>query len=88
MGDNMQKVDVVWDTGSEWLVVNSSDCFTCTDKGYDTSTSSVFKILPGTYGERNYGTASTLGYEAIDSVCLSSLATSCLKTFWWFLVDN
>ena len=88
MGDNMKKMDVVWDTGSEWLIVNSSDCFTCTTPGYDTSSSSVFKILPGTYGERAYGTAYTLGDQAIDSVCITSLATSCIKTFKWFLVNN
>ena len=77
MGTSMKRVEVVWDTGSEWLIVNSADCFTCNLGGYDTQTSSKFKFLPDTYGERVYGTAYTTGDELLDSVCITTLATSC-----------
>ena len=89
MGTNMKELDVVMDTSSEWLVVKSADCFTCTGrKGYDTQTSLAFKKIPGSYGERVYGTAYTTGDVAIDSVCIASQAISCTKSFKWFLVDN
>ena len=38
---------------------------------------SKFKFLPDTYGERVYGTAYTTGDEVLDSVCITTLATSC-----------
>ena len=80
MGTNMKELDVVMDTGSEWLVVKSADCFTCTGrKGYDTQTSLAFKKIPGSYGERLFYDFKYTGDTAIDSVCLSSKAISCTK---------
>ena len=88
MGTSMKRVEVVWGSWSEWLIVNSADCFTCNLGGYDTQTSSKFKFLPDTYGERVYGTAYTTGDEVLDSVCITTLATSCASQFRWFLVDS
>ena len=29
VGEKRQKIDVVWDTGSDWLVIANSKCKTC-----------------------------------------------------------
>ena len=47
MGTNMKKLNVVMDFDTEWLAVNSADCFTCPGPGYDTKTSLAFKKIPG-----------------------------------------
>ena len=57
MGDNMQKVMVVWDSGSEWLVVDSNKCSTCKTIGYDTTTSPSFSKIVGSEGDQLYGSA-------------------------------
>ena len=35
LGANEQKMDVVFDTGSEWLVIEGKDCKTCDGDKYD-----------------------------------------------------
>jgi hypothetical protein len=34
LGEDMQPLEVVWDTGSSWLVVEGSDCTNCTPPVY------------------------------------------------------
>ena len=86
MGSSMEKVEVVWDTGSDWLVVNSANCRTCTEDGYDPKTSTKFKQLPNSYYEQEYLSAFVSGNKALDSVCLTTSATSCAEKFKWLLV--
>ena len=42
--------------------------------------------LKGTYGERLYGSLSTSGYEALDTVCFTSDPNHCIDNFQWFAV--
>lgn len=35
IGERLQLVDMVWDTGSDWLVVASEQCETCNGQKYD-----------------------------------------------------
>ena len=42
--------------------------------------------LQGTYGERSYGSLHTTGYEALDTVCLTSDSQNCVQDFRWFAV--
>ena len=46
MGTSMKRVEVVWGSWSEWLIVNSADCFTCSLGGYDTQTSQSSNFFP------------------------------------------
>lgn len=71
MGSQMEEVTVMFDTGSDWLVVKSYECGACEGDTYDHSNNEDFKIVPGTIGERNYGSTRTWGYEATDKVCLT-----------------
>ena len=55
----LSKMDVIYDTGSDWLVIEGSDCSTCEGNTYnigpslDTGTAAVL----GEIEERNYGKA-------------------------------
>ena len=46
----------------------------------------AYKELSGTYGERIYGSLHTNGFEALDTVCLTSDAKHCVENFQWFAV--
>lgn len=78
MGTNNEEIDeVVFDTGSAWLVMETTDCTACSGK-YDTSTSTAYaettRAMSETYGD---GTSIT-GVQASDDACVlsSSLCTS------------
>lgn len=47
MGSERVEVDVVWDTGSSWAVINEAGCDSTCDLVYDTSTSIDFEKIPG-----------------------------------------
>ena len=81
-----QDVVVVFDTGSDWLIVEVANCETCTRNKYDPSLSSEYHEIRGTYGERSYGSLHTTGHEALDTVCFTSDQNHCLEQFRWFAV--
>lgn len=68
MGENQEEVEVVWDTGSDWLVVASYKCSTCDYTTYDFSSETSFTDLNEEM-ELSYGSAYAEGYKASDSVC-------------------
>ena len=86
MGGNTL-MDVVYDTGSDWLVVEGSDCASCEGNTYDTANSDGTPVqINATQSERNYGSASLTGYEYTDKVCIA-LGT-CIEDFEFFLIDS
>ena len=86
MGGNT-KMDVVYDTGSDWLVMEDISCGNCEGNKYDIADSqgTPTKISTST-SERNYGSASLVGNEYTDKVCIN-LAT-CLDVFEFFLITS
>ena len=74
-GTNREAMNIIWDTGSSWTIVEGYTCSTCEGTLYDYSdeeTAGTF-IDNGNEGSRNYGSASTNGFEAIDQVCLLNI---------------
>jgi len=65
-------VDLVYDTGSAWLVVESVTCETCLGTDYDHSTSSTFKKLTESESQLTYGSAQIQGYTASDKANIQS----------------
>ena len=65
----ISKMDVVYDTGSDWLVVESGTCSNCEGNTYDISAAvesgQAVKTNP-TMTDRNYGSASLSGYEPAE----------------------
>lgn len=75
-GSGLHEMDMVFDTGSDWVVVEDIICSNCekdpSDGKYDTSQSSTAKIVGTKVSTREYGTAKLQGTEYTDTVCLSS----------------
>ena len=70
MGDVQKKMDVIFDTGSDWLAVHSMECRKCDgDKfdGYNSGTKVSVREV-----ERIYQGAILKGNEYRDKVCLAS----------------
>ena len=75
---------MVFDTGSDWLVAQGNFCESCEGTKFDPSYSSRTSDLD--IEARNYGSASLLGYEYTDKVCINP--SLCVSEFDFFLVQN
>ena len=75
-------MDVVFDTGSDWLAIEGSKCETCDGNTYDGDDSGV-KVAHN-ISERTYGSVRIEGYEWQDDVCLSEAL--CINDFKFFLI--
>ena len=77
-------MDVVFDTGSDWLVIEADNCGTCTGNTYNADQSGV---QTGTgISERSYGAAYLEGTEYKDTVCC--LLSACVSNFEYFAIYN
>ena len=78
-------MDVVYDTGSDWLVMEDITCSNCEGNKYDNSNSQGTPVQIATSSsERNYGSASLVGYEYTDKVCIN--LNTCLDVFEYFMI--
>lgn len=85
MGTDLTKIDVVYDTGSDWLVIPDVTCLTCEGDYYDNTKSTPV----GTEQEkRTYGSAALVGKTFSDKVCLNNEANSCVEGFEYFSFTN
>jgi hypothetical protein len=66
-----QVVDLVYDTGSAWLVVTSITCENCLGTNYDHSLAPNFKQLTTDKSSLTYGSAHIEGYTAVDDAKIS-----------------
>lgn len=83
----VKELEVVYDTGSDWLVIESATCSNCEGDKYDPATSSGNAEKKSyTLSERNYGSASLEGYEFYDKVCIS--LNTCIDDFEFFLIES
>ena len=76
-------MDVVFDTGSDWLVIKSILC----DKEYcEGDTYDLANSIQVGYelSDRIYGSAAIIGYEYTDVVCLE--LTACVEDFEFFAI--
>jgi len=88
MGENNEPINVVWDTGSDWLVVTSgSECTYCEDSGpgYDYSDEESYTKLKNSSMDITYGSAYVSGFNARDLVCTTKDADSCVEMTWFVM---
>lgn len=83
-GEKQTELNLVFDTGSDWLVVESVDCMNCEGDGFDVEDSAT--QLSNRRSERHYGSASLYGYEYRDKICLD--INTCVWDFEFFLIDR
>jgi len=74
-------LDVVYDTGSDWLVVPDSECSNCDGNRIDNSEA---ERTSEEVTERLYGSAALTGSTWRDIVCLTSSSYSCVNEFEYF----
>ena len=84
-------MDVVYDTGSDWLVVEGNDCWNCDGNVYDpfediSGLGRAKRISEG-WSSREYGSAYLEGYEYLDTVCLTPNSSTCIENFEYFLIN-
>lgn len=78
-------MQVIFDTASDWLMIESYECINC--EGIGNSTGEVYNTTKGTMisdpdsrlSQRFYGEAVMRGYEFEDKVCI--LLTECVDAF-------
>ena len=55
VGESDQEMKVVYDTGSDWLLIEGRDCENCKGSKYDPNTSTYFSTLDIRPEHREYG---------------------------------
>ena len=86
MGGNTP-MDVVYDTGSDWLVMDGVSCASCEGNKYDPADSIGDPVrVTSKTSERNYGSASLTGQEWTDKVCIN--IGNCVENFEYFLISS
>lgn len=76
-------MQVVFDTGSDWLVVESGMCKTCLGNKFYHKGSSTHNFVDKDYNEHLYGSAQLYGYDVKDTVGLTENGYK-IKKFEWF----
>ena len=94
MGSKRQRLDVIYDTGSDWLVLDTDFCRDCHDPVFHTRKSSTYEVVDGYLMSQEYGSASVTGYNSTDYISVvepnwSNGRSSCaLKEFPFFALRN
>ena len=87
-GSDMQQMELIFDSGSDWLMVEGKDCSTCDGTTYDTDASIYFNERSSTEENRTFGTIIHLkGRTVSDWVCLQ-LYEMCVQPFQWFIITE
>lgn len=87
-------MEVVYDTGSDWLTIEGHNCKNCGGNTYNTAQSTTFKLLELEQSvELAYGSADLHGLRAQDQVCIENAdkydsSSICLGEFEFFLVSE
>lgn len=87
-------MDVVYDTGSDWLTIEGAECRVCGGNLFDHHKSDSFRFLETTQSTKlEYGSAMLKGLRASDRVCLPASNDLngteegvCLPNFEFFLI--
>jgi len=86
MGMSQTNMSVVFDTGSDWMVVQGSTCVNCEGGVFNADASG--KKTNTTLQNRAYGSANLTGYTYKDIACLTSTLASCVMNFEYFSVTH
>ena len=65
-------MNVIYDTGSDWLTIEYDFCTNCIAPVFNTSASTTYSNKSSSSFSLSYGSASLTGYSALDTVALAS----------------
>ena len=81
-------MQVIFDSASDWLLVEGSDCETCKGDKYFYESSAFYSQFSGQTEGRNFGTILHLeGMKVTDQVCLVA-GTACVNPYPFFLITD
>lgn len=81
MGTDRNTIDVVYDTGSDWLVIPDSECSQCDGNKHDNSQATPIDSVES---DRLYGSAALRGRTYSDKTCLTTQESSCVDNYEYF----
>ena len=84
-----KKLEVMIDTGSDWLVIEGAGCTDCEGDTYDITgalETGQAEQLSKNSEERSYGAALVVGREYTDTVCVGM--DNCVENFKFFYVER
>jgi hypothetical protein len=84
MGQNFQEMRVVYDTGSDWLSIEGSNCTMCAGDKFDAQVSGTRKNDQSV--SRMFGSVTLTGHVWTDRVCIAE--TTCIGDFEFYLIDS
>ena len=85
-----QPIDVIFDTGSDMLMVESHDCWNCEGRGnstgevWNTTRDMIEENRDRRPSQRVYGEVFLKGYNWYDKVCLT--LSKCVSNFTYFAI--
>jgi hypothetical protein len=79
---------LIYDTGSDWLIVDTDNCQSCNLPVFNTASSTTYTITNTTLSELNYGSASVKGYYATDLVSLDTADSTQVTGFEFFAMAS
>ena len=71
MGSADQQVKLIYDTGSDWLLVETDFCPSCIAPVFDTGSSTTYARVSDDKIYQYYGSGSMSGYRAKDTVAVN-----------------
>jgi Eukaryotic aspartyl protease len=84
MGTSSVPFNVIYDTGSDWVVMEGKNCTNCEGDTYDPTTASIqSKQMTTEISTRQYGNMLFYGTEYMDRICINKLQ-GCVDNFQYF----
>ena len=88
-GSKREPHQLIFDTGSSWLWVQTPECKTCaTTNDFNYKESSSFKQESETLSQVSYGSGHIWGYRSADWVCLSGTSNQCVDEMSFIATTN
>jgi len=74
IGSHKQELEFIFDTGSPWFWVPTTQCLLCHDSDkYDPAQSTTFVNTSNSLSSVHYGSGSVYGYRSMDKICIDSI---------------
>lgn len=88
VGSQKQALSLIFDTGSDWLVVEDQACTNCVSKRFNRSLSTTFQINSTASMQLKYGSASLTGFTGNDTVGLDAAQNTANVDFMFYLANS
>ncbi len=72
VGNPVQRITIVYDTGSDWTTLETDMCSSCLSPFFKTKTSTSYRNVSSTIYSLKYNSLSLLGVVGQDNIGLSS----------------